>query len=125
MKPTRLVAVLVGLLSLIGGLAGTASATTVSDCQVQLSALQGNTAAAESSFANPKDFARLGEKLVEASEKLSQGKNEDAIQKLDDFRTTLNLLATAPKPKVDPAVAEGLRAEAFGVIECISTIGTA
>lgn len=49
----------------------------------------------------------------------------DAVQKLTDFQTTLNSLATAPKPKVDPATAQTLSDEAQGVIGCINTIGTA
>jgi len=64
-------------------------------------------------------------KLDAASAKLAEGKNADAVQKLVDFQTTLNALATARQPKVDPAVAQSLIAEAQGVIDCINTIGTA
>jgi hypothetical protein len=46
------------------------------------------------------------------------------VQKLVDFQTKLNSLATANKPKVDPAVAQALIAEGDGVIECINLIGT-
>jgi hypothetical protein len=51
-------------------------------------------------------------------------KNTDAA-KVVDCQTTLNALATAPKPKVDPAVAQALSAEAQGVVVCINEIGTA
>jgi hypothetical protein len=129
MKLTRLIAVLVGLLSLTGVLAGTASPTTVGACQLQLEAMQANTLAAESSFTNPKDFNGLRAKLEAASTKLAEGKNADAVEKLTDYRDTLALLATAPKPKVVPAVAlepeTGLVAKAQGVIDCINKIGTA
>jgi hypothetical protein len=42
-----------------------------------------------------------------------------------DCQTTLNALDPAPKPKVDPAVAQALSAEALGVVVCINEIGTA
>jgi hypothetical protein len=67
----------------------------------------------------------LIEKLDAASVKLTEGKNADAVEKLVDFQTTLNALATAPKPKVDPAVAQSLTTEAQGVIDCINVIGSA
>jgi hypothetical protein len=46
------------------------------------------------------------------------------VQKLVDFQTQLNALATAAKPKLDPATAEALSAEAQGVIDCINLIGS-
>ena len=64
-------------------------------------------------------------KLDAASAKLAAGKTTDAVGKLVDFQTTLNALATAPKPKVDPAVAQALSADARGVVVCINEIGTA
>ena len=63
--------------------------------------------------------------LDAASAKLAAGKNADAVNKLVDFQTTLNALATAPKPKVDPTVAGTLSGEAPGVIDCINAVGTA
>jgi hypothetical protein len=63
-------------------------------------------------------------KLDAASAKLAAGKNTDAVAKLVDFQTTLSALATAPKPKVDPVVAQALSQEAQGIIECIDEIGT-
>lgn len=57
--------------------------------------------------------------------KLAEGKNADAVEKLVDFQATLNALATAPKPKIDPAVAQSLITEAQGVIDCINMIGSA
>lgn len=64
-------------------------------------------------------------KLDTAATKLSEDKNADALQKLVDFQTTLNALATAAKPKVDPAVAQALITEAQAVIDCINAVGTA
>jgi hypothetical protein len=102
----------------------TASATTVEECQDKLTTLIDHTVAAEGSFTNPdKDHVNLVDKLEAATAKLEVGKNADAVQKLVNYRTTLNLLATADKPKVDFAVAEALRAEAADVISCIEMIG--
>ena len=125
MKITRLLVVLAALVSLTAVGAGAASATTVDVCQGQLMMLRDNTLAAEASFTNQKDIGGLVTKLDAASAKLAAGKNTDAVAKLVDFQTTLNTLATDPKPKVDPAVAQELSDDAQGVIYCINEIGTA
>lgn len=124
MKIARLFAVLAALLSVNAVGAGAASATTVGDCQGQLTTLRNDTLAAQGSFTNPRDVTGLVAKVEAASAKLAAGKNADAVAKLDDFKATLNLLATAPKPKVEPAVAEALSGSAQGIIGCISKIGT-
>jgi anionic cell wall polymer biosynthesis LytR-Cps2A-Psr (LCP) family protein len=124
-KLIRLLTVLAASLAFSAVAVGSASASTVEECQDKLSILRANTVAAETSFDNPKSFNNLVEKLDAAAAKLAEGKNADAVQKLVDFQTTLNALATAPKPKVDPAVARSLIAEAQGVIECINMIGSA
>jgi soluble cytochrome b562 len=124
MKTTRLLVVLAALLSLNAVGAGTASATTVNECQAQLVTLRDSTLASHESFAYQKDVDGLVAKIDAASAKLAAGKTTDAVVKLVDFQTTLNALATAPKPKVDPAVAQALSAEAQGVIVCINEVGT-
>jgi hypothetical protein len=124
MKPVRLlIAVLVATLAFVGLAVGTASATTAEDCQAQLATLRADTVAAQTSFTNVVDFTNQVAKLDEASAKLTEGKNADAVQKLVDFQTTLTALSTAAKPKVDPATAQTLIAEAQGVIDCINAIG--
>jgi len=125
MKITRLLVVLAALLSLNALGAGTASATTVDECQSQLVTLRAGTLAAQTSFTNQKSVEGLVAKLEDASAKLAAGKNADAVAKLVSFQTTLNTLATAPTPKVDPAVAQALSGDAQGVILCINEIGTA
>jgi hypothetical protein len=125
MRITRLLAVLAALLSLNAVGAGAASATTVEECQGQLMTLRDDTLAAQASFTSEKDVAGLVAKVDAASAKLAAGKTTDAVGKLVDFQTTLDALATAPKPKVDPAVAQALSAEAQGVVVCINEIGTA
>lgn len=125
MKITRLLVVLAALLSLNAVSAGTASATTVDECQSQLVTLRDATLAAQTSFTNQKSVEGLVAKLEDASAKLAAGKNADAVAKLVNFQTTLNTLATAPAPKVGPAVAQALSGDAQGVIVCINQIGTA
>ena len=124
MKITRLLAVLAALLSLSLAGAGAASATTVDECQGQLMTLRYDTLAAQASFTNQKEVGGLVAKVDVASAKLAAGKNIDAVAKLVDFQTALNTLAAAPKPKVDPAVAQALSAEAQDVIVCINELGT-
>ena len=116
---------LAALLALSGLTVGSASATTVEKCQADLATLRADTLAAQSSFTNEKDLNGLVAKLDAATTKLTEGKNADAVTKLVDFQTTLNALAMAAKPKVDPTVAQTLTAEAQGVIDCVKGIGTA
>jgi catechol 2,3-dioxygenase-like lactoylglutathione lyase family enzyme len=49
----------------------------------------------------------------------------DAVDKLIDFQTKLDALATAPKPKGDPNVAQALSLKADEVVACINAIGAA
>jgi hypothetical protein len=124
MKLVRLlVAALVAALAFVGLAVGTASATTTQDCQTQLATLRSDTIAAETSFTNEVDFTGEVAKLDDASTKLTEDKNTDAVDKLVDFQSTLNSLATATKPKVDATTAQTLTAEAQGVIDCINAIG--
>ena len=125
MRFTRLIVVLAAALSLAAVGAGSASAATVEKCQAQLDALRVHTLGAQASFANERDVTRLVDKLAAASTKLDGGKNADAVQKLVDFQNSLNAIASTPKAKLDPAVAQSLSAEAQGVISCINAVGTA
>lgn len=125
LRPTRLLAVFACVLTFVATAAGSASATTVEECQAELTTLRADTVAAEASFANAKDFNGLIAKLDTASAKLVTGKNADAVEKLIDFQTRLDALATAPKPKLDPDVAQALSLEADEVVACINAIGAA
>jgi hypothetical protein len=118
-----LVAALVAAPAFVGLAVGTAGATTAEDCQSQLATLRADTVAAESSFTNAVDFTSEVAKLDDAAAKLTEVKNADAVAKLVDYQSTLNLLATAAKPKVDPATAQTLSGEAQGVIDCINAVG--
>ena len=117
----RLLAVLAVVLAAGAFSAATASASTTADCQAQLSQLRADTVAAQSSFANAKDFDGAVAKLDAAASKLAEGKNADAELKLGDFQSLLTSLSTAPKPKLDPAVAERLNDEAQGAVDCINS----
>lgn len=121
MNLTRLLAALAASLAFCAVAVDSASAATVDQCQADLATLRADTVAAQTSFTNQKDVNGLLAKLDAASVKLAEGKNADAVLKLVDFQTTLNALATAPKPKVDPAVAQSLIGEAQGVIDCVDT----
>lgn len=125
MKLARLlVAVLAASLAFVGLAVGTASATTVDECQSQLATLSSDTVAAQTSFSNETSATSEVEKLTDASAKLTEGKTADAVQKLVDFQSTLTSLATASRAKVDAATSESLTTEAQGVIDCINTIDT-
>jgi predicted Rossmann fold nucleotide-binding protein DprA/Smf involved in DNA uptake len=125
MKPVRLlIAALVATLAFVGLAVGSASATTAEDCQAQLATLRADTVAAQTSFTNKVSVTSEVAKLDDASAKLTEAKNADAVQKLVDYQTTLNSLATATKAKVAASSAQTLTAEAQGVIDCINAIGT-
>ena len=125
MNVPRLLAVLTAVVGFALVAVSPASATTLEQCQAQLTQLRTDTVAAQGSFTNAKDFNGAVAKLDAASSKLSEGKNADAVQKLTEFQTLLNALAAAPKPKLDAATAQRLSAEAQGVIDCINAIDTA
>ena len=121
----RLLAVLAVVLT-AGALSAAAqgSATTTADCQAQLSQLRADTVAAQGSFVNAKDFDGAIAKLDAAASKLAAGSTADAAQKVGDYQRLLTALATAPKPKLDPAVAATLNDEAQGVVDCINASST-
>ena len=101
-------------LLLVAALTGAApaGATTTGDYEAQIAALKVQTQNATFTSQNA------------ASAALSAGKTADAIQKLTDFQTTLNALATAPKAKIDQMVAQNLAAQTQEVIVCINSVGT-
>ncbi len=107
MKLTRLVLIVVGLLFLNGVLSGTASATTLEDCRIQLGHLRAAEAGGQQDMAHtPFAIASLA-KLDNASRMMNEGKNADAVQTLTDW------------------VAEGhVSSGAQGTIDCINAIGT-
>ena len=118
MSITRSIAAVLGAILILGVGASAALGATVEECDGQLRALQAATADAESAFA-PKGFASAELKLVEATDKLAEGKFADAAAKVADYGSLLTSLAGAPKPKLDPSVAEALTAQAASVEGCL------
>ena len=112
-----------GVLLLAGVGVTSAGAATADDCQAKINALVTQTESAQF-FGGQADANRadlLG-KLNEASTKLAEGKYEDAIQKLTDFRTSVVQLGSAAKPKIDTEEAAALIAGADDAIACIQSL---
>lgn len=120
MKKLLIFALLMAVLA--SGLVSTsAQAQTVSECQALIDQTRADLAGTQSiSGKDPvQTKAGLDAKLVAASAKLAEGKFEDAILKLVDFRTSVETLAAAPKPKISQQDAQLLIADANNAIACI------
>ena len=96
--------------------ASPAHATTVGDCQVLIADLSADTAGATSLG---KNGPGLVGKADDASAKLGEGKVGDALEKLRDYDSTLDVLFLAPKPKVSEADYATLNTEVASAIACI------
>ena len=95
-------------------------AQTVSDCQALIDQTAADLAGVTIGGNNSEQTrASLSSKLVDASIKLNAGKYLDAIDKLIDFQTSVEKLATAPKPKISQADAQLLITDANNAIACI------
>ena len=92
-------------------------AQTVEECQGLIGGLDSATASA--AFLNPKDQTNARAKLAAASDKLAEGRTDDAVQKLTDFQLQVQKLATAPKPKLEADDAAQLTSGADAAISCI------
>ena len=103
--------------------ASPAQAETITDCQAKLDVLSGQTENA-TFFGQNAEKNRLGllTKLDNASVKLAEGKNADAIQKLTNFRDTVAALNA--QGKIDPADANTLIGGANDAIACITVLQT-
>ena len=117
------VGLLLGLtLSLLmwGLSASPAQADPVTDCQATIDVLREQTQNATFIGQNAeKNETGLVTKLDNASVKLAEGKNADAIQKLTDFRDTVAALNT--QGKINPDDANTLINGANDAIACIGT----
>ena len=115
------VGVLLGLtLSLLMWVsASPAQAQTAENCQVAIDALRLETAeSADFTGKNAdKDEAGLLDKLDSASEKLEQGKTEDAVRNLESFRD--KVIDLADQGKLEREDADRLIAAANEAIACI------
>jgi hypothetical protein len=97
-----------------------AQAQTVTDCQVLIDQTAADLAGVTISGNNAEQTrANLAAKLTDASAKVTEGKYLDAVNKLLDFRTSVEKLATAPKPRISQADAQLLITDADNAIACI------
>ena len=98
-------------------------AQTVDECQTKISELRTATLNATFTGQNAeKNRAGLVAKLDSASAKLKEGKNQDAIQKLTNFRDTVTALEA--QGKIAPADANNLVEGAEAAIACIQGLET-
>ena len=103
MKKTSFAAIFFALAMFVA--APMASATTVSEVQAMIASLKTKTETVViTSKQADKERASLLGKLNEASLKVDQAKFCDAIQKLNNFKTSVNALIAAGKINQDPAL---------------------
>jgi hypothetical protein len=103
--------------------ASPAQAEPVTDRQAKMDVLRGQTENATFFGQNPeKNRTGLLTKLDNASAKLAEGKNADAIQKLTNFRDTVAALNT--EGKINPDDADTLISGANDAIACIRALET-
>ena len=100
--------------------ASPAQAETVGECQTKIAMLKDatNNSASFSGQNADKNRMSLVAKLDNASAKLVEGKNADAIQKLTNFRDTVATLNT--QGKINPDDANTLISGANDAIACIA-----
>ena len=103
MKKISFAALLFALSMLVA--APVAFATTVTEVQAMITSLKTKTETVViTSKQADKERASLLAKLDEATLKVDQAKFCDAIQKLDNFKTSVNALIAAGKINQDPAL---------------------
>jgi hypothetical protein len=111
------------MLLVVTGLVTAANAATAEECQAKIDALVTQTASAEFFGRNAeRDRAGLLDKLDQATAKLAEAKFADAIEKLTDFRTTVEEFIPGPKPKINPDDAAALIAGANDAVACIDSL---
>ena len=101
--------------------ASPAQAETLTDCQAKIGVLRGQTVNATFFGQNAeKNRTGLVTKLDNASAKLAEGKNADAIQKLTNFRDTVASLNA--QGKIAPEDANTLISGANDAIACVAAL---
>lgn len=100
-----------------------AQASTVSECQALINQITSDLAVVTIGGKNAeRTRASLESKLEGASTKLDEGKFQDAFDKMVDFRTGVEKLVSAAKPKISQADADLLIADADNVLACIQSL---
>jgi hypothetical protein len=97
------------------------AAETVEECEAKIRALRAATGSATFIGRNEeKDRAGLLGKLKSASEKLAQGKFEDAVLSLTQFRG--KVISLQSQGKIDPGDANALITRADDAIACVQSL---
>jgi hypothetical protein len=106
----RLTSFALAPLCVLFALGGAARAqSTVDDCLARIDLVQEDLAAVAIGGNNPdQTYQSLAAKLQAAEAKLAEGKAEDALQKLVDFRDAVVALRDAAKPKLSASDAAQL-----------------
>ena len=117
--PIRSFVAIVAFLAAIAFPIPASAASTIGECQSQLTALRADVE--NTTFVNAKDQTGLLGKIDNAAVALAAGKNDDAVTKLTDFRTKLAALGAAGKlASGDAARLDTAAAEAIGCIQSIA-----
>lgn len=117
MRIRQLFVVFAAVVALAGIGVSSVAAQTEGDCG--LAQLRAATVDAAPAFTNSKSFTSTLAKLDAAAAKIAEGKTADAAAKIRDYQQLLSSLANAPKPKLDPATASDLIAQAEAVALCL------
>jgi hypothetical protein len=121
MKTVRVLLLTLSLLIALVVVVPAQAATTVDECQADIDALRTATLSATFIGQNAeKNQAGLVSKLDSASTKLAEGKNQDALAVLIQFRTKVETLNS--QGKIAPADAETLIAGANEAIACVENL---
>lgn len=120
MKKLTTTLMLVAIVLVSGLSVSAARAEDVSVCQGLIAQTADDLAGVDIGGGNPdRTRASLQSKLDGASTKLDEGKLQDAVDKLVDFRTSVESLVFAAKPKISQGDADLLISDVNAAIACI------
>jgi len=117
MRAARVLAIAVFGLSML--LAARPVSADITTCHQLIASLREAT---EGVTISDKDRATLLSKLDGADVKIDQAKFCDALQKLTDYRNTVNSLLNAPKPKISAEDANTLLTGVNDAIACVQEL---
>jgi hypothetical protein len=122
---TGAIAVAIGALLLLFSVVLPASATTVDECIAAINVVQGDLAGVNIVGINAdRTRAGLNSKLDGAKLKLQQGKFNDALQKMTDFKSAVVTKASAGKITDGTTTVAQLLADTDTAIDCINSLIT-
>ena len=101
-----------------------AAAVTIDECKELIDVVQTTLDSVEIGGGNPaQTYASLTSKLQGAKVKLDQGKFDDALRKLNDFRSKVEQLRDAGKPKISAGDAQALIEAVDDAVACVEGLG--